>query len=55
LAETLKSPAASNQEVQAPQRPQYEPPRIQVLTEREVLSTFQITQSMATWWATGMC
>ena len=39
----------------APERPQYEPPRIQIMTEREILSTFQITQSMATWWATACC
>jgi hypothetical protein len=37
------------------ERPQYEPPRIQVMTEREILSTFQITQSMNTWWTTGCC
>lgn len=37
------------------ERPQYEPPRIQVMTEREILNTFQITQSMNTWWTTGCC
>lgn len=31
-------------------RPAYETPRIQVMTEREILNTFQITQAMATWW-----
>jgi hypothetical protein len=35
--------------------PRYEPPRIQVMTEREILNTFQITQSMATWWTTSCC
>ena len=35
--------------------PKYEPPRIQVMTEREILNTFQITQSMATWWTTSCC
>ena len=41
---------------QAPaEKPSYEPPRIQVMTEREILTTFQITQSMAAWWVTGMC
>ena len=39
----------------APERPRYEPPRIQVMTEREILNTFQITQSMATWWTTSCC
>jgi len=37
------------------EKPSYEPPRIQVMTEREILATFQITQSMAAWWTTGMC
>lgn len=32
------------------ERPRYETPRIQVMTEREILNTFQITQSMVTWW-----
>ena len=35
--------------------PRYEPPRIQVMTEREILNTFQITQSMASWWTTSCC
>ena len=39
----------------APELPRYEPPRIQVMTEREILNTFQITQSMATWWTTSCC
>jgi hypothetical protein len=39
----------------AKERPRYEPPRIQVMTEREILNTFQITQSMATWWTTSCC
>lgn len=37
------------------ERPPYEPPRIQVMTEREILASFQITQSMVAWWITGMC
>ena len=32
-------------------RPTYETPTVQVMTERELLNTFQITQAMATWWA----
>jgi hypothetical protein len=34
-------------------RPAYEPPRIQAMTEREILNNFQVTQAMATWW--GAC
>lgn len=33
------------------ERPVYETPRIQVMTERDILNTFQITQAMTTWWA----
>ncbi len=33
--------------------PVYEPPRLQVMSEREILNTFQITQSMNTWWVMG--
>jgi hypothetical protein len=39
----------------APEKPAYEPPRIQLMTEREILATFQITQSMNGWWVSGMC
>ena len=35
------------------QLPVYEPPRLQVMSEREILNTFQITQSMNTWWIQG--
>lgn len=34
-------------------RPAYEKPKVQVMSEREILNTFQITQAMATWW--GAC
>jgi len=34
-------------------RPTYEPPRIQEMSEREILNTFQVTQAMQTWWTTG--
>lgn len=37
------------------ERPQYETPTIRVMTEQEILSSFQITQSMAAWWTTGAC
>ncbi len=30
--------------------PPYEPPRIKLIDEEEVLSTFQITQAGYTWW-----
>lgn len=34
-------------------KPAYEKPRVQVMSERDILNTFQITQAMATWW--GAC
>ena len=34
-------------------RPGYVAPRVQVMSEREILNTFQITQAMATWWTAG--
>jgi hypothetical protein len=38
------------------ERPRYETPRIQIMSEREILNTFQLTQSMAAWWVTAsMC
>jgi hypothetical protein len=34
-------------------RPKYQTPRIQPMSEREILNTFQVTQAMATWWVAG--
>ena len=34
------------------ERPQYETPRVRVMTEKEILNSFQVTQAMGTWWAT---
>lgn len=36
-------------------RPRYETPRIQVMSERDILNTFQLTQSMVGWWSTIAC
>lgn len=36
-------------------RPRYEPPRMQQISEREILNSFQITQSMAGWWTNPTC
>jgi hypothetical protein len=41
--------------VDAKDRPSYEPPRIQVMSEKDILNTFQITQSMSNWWVTSCC
>ena len=47
--------AGVTEPAKATERPRYEPPRIQVMTEREILNTFQITQSMVAWWTTSCC
>ncbi len=47
--------ATSTEAVRESVLPRYEPPRIQIMTEKEILNTFQITQSMATWWTTSCC
>jgi len=52
---------SSSEKIQAPAeatpqaRPLYETPRIQVMSERDILNTFQLTQSMNGWWATMDC
>ena len=30
--------------------PIYQPPAIRVMTEEEILNSFQVTQAMTTWW-----
>lgn len=42
-------------EAKAEERPRYETPRIQVMSERDILNTFQLTQSMNNWWSTVAC
>jgi hypothetical protein len=37
------------------ERPHYETPRIQAMSEKDILSSFQITQSMGSWWAVPTC
>ena len=47
MSDTLTTPVIEQE------LPVYEPPRLQVMSEREILNTFQITQSMNTWWTQG--
>ncbi|HEY4944005.1 MAG TPA: hypothetical protein VII56_21425 [Rhizomicrobium sp.] len=35
--------------------PHYETPRIQAMSEKEILNSFQITQSMGVWWNIASC
>ena len=39
----------------ATEKPRYEAPRLQEMTEKEILNSFQITQSMGGWWTTPTC
>lgn len=39
----------------AGEQPRYETPTIKQMSEREILKTFQITQSMSGWWTTAAC
>jgi hypothetical protein len=35
--------------------PKYETPRIQAMNEKDILNSFQISQSMAGWWVVPTC
>ena len=50
-----KNVSAPAPEAKVTDRPRYEAPRLEVMTERQILNTFQITQSMVGWWTTGGC
>lgn len=51
MAETTVKPSTETSRHE--ERPRYEPPKIQVMTEKDILNTFQITQAMQTWWVAG--
>jgi hypothetical protein len=44
-----------NTEAQPQTLPRYETPKIQAMSEKEILNSFQITQSMAGWWTNPTC
>ena len=48
MVETATKPTAEVQDEKA--RPAYEKPRIQAMSEQDILNTFQVTQAMQTWW-----
>jgi hypothetical protein len=50
--------ATTTSETQVPSRgelPRYETPRIQAMSEKDILNSFQITQSMGVWWVVPTC
>jgi len=42
-------------EAQAQTLPRYETPKIQAMSEKDILNSFQITQSMGVWWNIASC
>lgn len=48
MVETGTKPAVETRDEKP--RPAYEKPRIQAMSEQDILNTFQITQAMQTWW-----
>jgi hypothetical protein len=52
---TTQTVDTKNNEPQAQTLPRYEAPRIQAMSEKEILNSFQITQSMGVWWNIASC
>ena len=50
-----KSVDVKDVEVRAQTLPRYEAPKIQAMSEKEILNSFQITQSMGVWWNAASC
>ena len=46
---------SKNTESQAQTLPRYEAPKIQAMSEKDILNSFQITQSMGVWWNIASC
>jgi hypothetical protein len=44
-----------NTEANAQSLPRYEAPKIQAMSEKDILNSFQITQSMGAWWTVPTC
>jgi hypothetical protein len=51
----VKEQTVEKQATKADTRPRYETPRVLVMTEQQILNSFQITQSMAGWWTVPTC
>jgi hypothetical protein len=52
---TSQTIETKNNETPAQTLPRYEAPRIQAMSEKEILNSFQITQSMGVWWNIASC
>jgi hypothetical protein len=51
----MQEQTIEKQATKADERPRYETPRVQVMTEQQILNSFQITQSMGAWWTVPTC
>ena len=51
----MKQTAEKTAPASKAERPQYQTPKIQVMSERDILNNFQITQSMGAWWTIPTC
>lgn len=38
------------QTLKVQEQPIYQPPAVRIMTEEEILNSFQVTQAMTTWW-----
>ena len=52
---TSQTVDTKNNEAPTQTLPRYEAPRIQAMSEKEILNSFQITQSMGVWWNIASC
>ena len=48
--ELRNQPQSDEQMGKLSARPQYEPPRIKPMSEKDVLKSFQVTSAAASWW-----
>ena len=53
-SQTIETKSTETQ-TQAQTLPRYEAPKIQAMSEKEILNSFQITQSMGVWWNIASC
>ena len=54
-AQTTQTQSVEKQAANKADRPVYETPRIQAMSEKDILNSFQITQSMGAWWTIPTC
>ena len=53
--QTSKTTAVEGHVPAQTDRPRYETPSIRLMSEKDILNSFQITQSMGAWWTIPTC